>query len=523
MADVAQKKQPKQRKSFQIETRFGGARELKSRKDRPCDACRQRKTACVIVTKPPCRFCESKCVTCSFISTPKPRRRSPAKGQEKDAEHSAASPPTTVSPNSRSPAQHSEASVFHSPPDHLSMIGIGALSPVSMLSVSDHEQYTAPTTIPGYPAAVLSHHHPSAIPVSGPGYYHAQEYSYFAHPTPPSHPISPAADNLNHITGHTAHFMGMPGEQQDMGLLSSFRSAIINQSNHHANINFNHIDPTAPTQSVPPAHFSAASNWFSERDHEGKPLAPQASHASHISGGMEGIVGGQAQANSLVRLYFEHIHPTFPVLSKGRFLREYMQDKHNIPPSLRGAVYTLAAPFSATLPESQPINQTVLSEHVHASLNKELESPQLPTLQACLLILHHLQPTEQGPVQSSGALALSAQAVSCAHALGLHHDDSAWDIPVWEKKLRRKLWWATYYTDRWTAVCHGSPPHIHNSTFDTRDVEIEDLVYDEDMAGHASSVLVREGDHHSAVSSAVRFIERIKVAKMLDTALGCPS
>lgn len=398
------------------------------------------------------------------------------------------------------------------------MVGVGALSPVSMLSVSDHEQYTTSTSIPGYPATLASPHHPSAIPVSGQVYHHLPEYSYFANPTPPPHPISPATDNFNHITGHAAHLMGMPGEQQDMGSLPSFRSGAIDQSGHHMDINFNHVEPADPAQNLPPDNFSLASAWFCGVD-RGKSTT---SHKDDV----EDIVSGQA--DSLVRLYFVNVHPVFPVLSKGRFLREYAQDKYSIPLTLRGAVYALAAywlPIDSTSLHDGIVFRQMLFEHVHASLQKELEleSPQLSTLQACLLLLYQLQPAEHAAAQSSKVLALSAQAVSCAHALGLHHNDTTWDIPVWEKKLRRKLWWATYYMDRWTSVSHGRPPHIQNGTFDTGDIEVEDLVYDEDVAGHACSSFVREENHQCAVSSAVRFIERIKLTTLLDTALGCPS
>ncbi|EZG09378.1 hypothetical protein H106_01583 [Trichophyton rubrum CBS 735.88] len=517
MADIAQKKQPKQRKSFQIETRFGGARELKSRKDRPCDACRQRKTACVIVTKPPCRFCESKCVTCSFISTPKPRRRPPAKSQEKDAEHST-SPPVNMATSSGGSTQHSEASFYQSPPDHLSMAGVGALSPVSMLSVSDHEQYTTTTSIPGYPATLASPHHPSAIPATGQVYHNLPEYLYFANPTPPPHPISPATDSFNHVTGNPAHLMGIPGEPQAMDALSSFRSGAVDHLGHHMDINFNHAEPADPAQNLPPDNFSLSSAWFCGV-YRGKSTTL---HEDDV----EDIVSGQA--DSLVRLYFANVHPAFPVLSKGRFLREYAQDKYSISLTLRSAVYALAAywlPMDSTSLHSDLVFREMLFEHVHASLQKELEieSPKLSTLQACLLLLHQLQPTEHAAALGSKILALSAQAVSCAHALGLHHNDTAWDISAWEKRLRRKLWWATYYMDRWTAVSHGRPPHIRNGTFDTGDIEVEDLVYDEDVASHACSSFVREEDHQCAVSSAVRFIERIKLTKLLDTALGCPS
>lgn len=45
----------KPRRKIKLETRHGASRESRSRKDRPCDACRSRKSACVIAVKPPCK------------------------------------------------------------------------------------------------------------------------------------------------------------------------------------------------------------------------------------------------------------------------------------------------------------------------------------------------------------------------------------------------------------------------------------------------------------------------------------
>lgn len=43
-------------RKFVIQSTFGVPRERRSRKSRPCDACRRRKTACIITTEPPCKF-----------------------------------------------------------------------------------------------------------------------------------------------------------------------------------------------------------------------------------------------------------------------------------------------------------------------------------------------------------------------------------------------------------------------------------------------------------------------------------
>lgn len=41
-------------RKYTIRSNFGQSRTPRSRKNRPCDACRRRKTACVIPNKPPC-------------------------------------------------------------------------------------------------------------------------------------------------------------------------------------------------------------------------------------------------------------------------------------------------------------------------------------------------------------------------------------------------------------------------------------------------------------------------------------
>lgn len=81
--------------------------------------------------------------------------------------------------------------------------------------------------------------------------------------------------------------------------------------------------------------------------------------------------------------------------------------------------------------------------------------------------------------------------------MGLHRDCSEWSLPLWEKKLRKRLWWMLVLADRWSvALCRldrlsspsaeslrvshrialyqGRPHQIHNRT-DTWDVGLPTL------------------------------------------------
>ena len=63
---------PTQQRPFTIHVTM---RKYMSKRQRPCDFCRSRKTACRIDVSPPCRSCQLHRKECTFVETPKPRKR----------------------------------------------------------------------------------------------------------------------------------------------------------------------------------------------------------------------------------------------------------------------------------------------------------------------------------------------------------------------------------------------------------------------------------------------------------------
>lgn len=306
----------------------------------------------------------------------------------------------------------------------------------------------------------------------------------------------------------TAHFIGLSGEQ-DTNLLASIRYNVLNETNF-IDFNIRQVYPGDLVRGTPPIHFSILQDSFPDRDQQTKILASDAIEAHVGAFGVE-----------LLKLYFRFVHPILPVLSKARILRSYTANKLSIPASLRGAIYGLACAFltqGQNLKDILPISQGVLFEHAHTALNRELDSPKLSTLQACLLILHQ-QPEVNGTTESPRIWVLASQATACAQSLGLHRDPSSWRMAPWEKKLRKKLWWMTYLTDRWTSICHGNTPHIPDDAFDTSDLDVEDLSYDEDVVGLPGCELLERVDQASARVHALRFLELVNLTKLLDALL----
>jgi hypothetical protein len=151
-----------------------------------------------------------------------------------------------------------------------------------------------------------------------------------------------------------------------------------------------------------------------------------------------------------------------------------------------------------------------------------MSSPKLSTLQACLLVLHE-QPEPNGATESPRIWTYACQATACAQSLGLHQDPSSWSLESWEKSLRKKLWWATYLTDRWTSICHGQPLHIPDGSFTTPDLEFEDLMSGENVVEFPCATYINESDRSFQRHHAARFLQTIKLTKILDDILGCYS
>jgi len=51
--------------------------------------------------------------------------------------------------------------------------------------------------------------------------------------------------------------------------------------------------------------------------------------------------------------------------------------------------------------------------------------------------------------------------------MGLNKDSSGWNrLPLWERRLRGRLWWAAYVMDKWAYLGAGMPSHIKSEDFD---------------------------------------------------------
>lgn len=150
------------------------------------------------------------------------------------------------------------------------------------------------------------------------------------------------------------------------------------------------------------------------------------------------------------------------------------------PLHLLGAIYALALRFvseddylavwsSQTSPSSG-----VMWRLVYEQLQEEVHRPQLAVLQATLLYLHKEPGDEREYSLSDTPFVWSwvGKLVGLTMSLGVQTECSMWAIPAWEKRLRKRLWWAVYAEDKWRSLLMGRPPYIHSQEWDIEDLDV---------------------------------------------------
>ncbi|KAL2860787.1 putative C6 transcription factor (OTam) [Aspergillus lucknowensis] len=172
--------------------------------------------------------------------------------------------------------------------------------------------------------------------------------------------------------------------------------------------------------------------------------------------------------STLVEKFFERIHPTFPILMEDVFRQSY-KTRNGLSPLLLSAVYVLALKFvdigpatqSARRPDAVRLESTALK-----LLTESLPYASMSTIQAGLLLMQK---------STVATAALNAQLVTAGFELGLHQDCSSWRMETWEKGLRKRLAWALYMQDKWSALVHGRPSHVVASNWTVQDLVEEDF------------------------------------------------
>jgi hypothetical protein len=187
--------------------------------------------------------------------------------------------------------------------------------------------------------------------------------------------------------------------------------------------------------------------------------------------------------------FFQHVFPALPIISRTQMkLRDgepSLENLASIPTHLLVAIYATALPFCPyddylsvangyRLPDDAELWRILQEE-----LPMQIHTANLSTIQACLLYLQ--RPATKGTsaaADTPSMWALTASVVAQATSLGLHVDCRNWDIPPWEIRLRRRIWWAIFIDEKFRSLRRGVPSIIGDDDWD-----VSKLDDDEDFHG----------------------------------------
>jgi hypothetical protein len=155
-----------------------------------------------------------------------------------------------------------------------------------------------------------------------------------------------------------------------------------------------------------------------------------------------------------------------------------------IPTYLLAAIYDLALPFYsdddhlcvAEAYSQPPANQ--LWRLCYEGIMREIHTPRLSVLQACLLYLQkpRMAPAADTPFRWS----FMAFTIGLATTLGLHLDCQNWTIPPWERRLRKRLWWAVYTEETFRSLLYGQPTLLSRDSWNVNDLTHADFYVEGD-------------------------------------------
>ncbi|KAL4789504.1 hypothetical protein BDV19DRAFT_396959 [Aspergillus venezuelensis] len=186
-----------------------------------------------------------------------------------------------------------------------------------------------------------------------------------------------------------------------------------------------------------------------------------------------------AHGQRLLALFLTYVYPSLPVLS-------YFMASDNIqtnPVHLLAAIYASALPFVkfdewlSIAYAYQPPPTAQLWCLALDMIMEELHSPHLSVLQAGILYLHKPLESSQQAAQADTAFLWSfvGTMVGLASSLGLQLECRPMGMPLWERRVRRRLWWAIYSEDKWRSLLMGRPPYIRKEEWDVSDLDESDF------------------------------------------------
>lgn len=198
-------------------------------------------------------------------------------------------------------------------------------------------------------------------------------------------------------------------------------------------------------------------------------------------------------ANADISRFLKYVFPSFPAISRSQLGITPTKPSaspstlEKIPTHLLAAIYAsslIYCPHDDYLCVSKVYSQpsaTKIWRIVYEEIFPAINTPHLSLVQAMLLYLQKPR-TGASSVASDTPFhwSLMSMLMALSTSLALHLDCDAWNIPPWEKRLRRRLWWMVYVEEKWRCLLGGYPSLINADQWDVAELTEKDFVIDTD-------------------------------------------
>jgi hypothetical protein len=440
-------------------------RKYMSKRQRACDFCRARKTACRIEGHVPCRLCALHGRQCTFVEAAQPRKRpTTSMSNEVVTSRSMAHQDEVVDPNPDVLASPRA----HVPPAYIPPLDHEMVDPESHVLLQQ-ESLMSDTSSQNLLFENLADQFFSEFGEVAPDSRYGRTYSNLEEGLSPEILLtgmemegspnilnSGLTDTQLDLNGSlNPQVLGNSGDM-DPYLLRSY------QYDTSGAFKFKQLTIRSVCRGANPTQFLLSQPGLFSLSRQEMGL-PDISY-DVLREELETLVPADTGLR-LIALFRRFILSQYPIFSDSLF-----PDPQSSPPYLLAAIYIVAQPFARfddTLSVElayEDLNTQALMRLVNEALRYEAHNPGLSVVQTMILLV--LRPSSNPLIlESSSKWSLHGELVATSQTLGLHYDPSSWDIPTWQVALRRRISSTIFALDKWLASSLGRPPLITQDTW----------------------------------------------------------
>jgi transcriptional regulatory protein AMDR len=158
----------------------------------------------------------------------------------------------------------------------------------------------------------------------------------------------------------------------------------------------------------------------------------------------------------LIAAYFEDIHPTFPIVDKGRFLTLY-HDPQSAPSLLLLQAICLAGSHVTAAFKNNQDFKVSFFRRAKALFDGRYEEDRMEMVQAALLLTWF---SDGGDDICANAWWWIGVASRTAIGLGMHREVEPSKMSDVDKRTWKRMWWCLVQFDCLVSLCHGRPQNM---------------------------------------------------------------